>query len=66
MKLIAIAMLMIVLMGCAPAEPTESGQYENIVFLVDRVVDEKAGVVCWVYRTYGIDCMPLSETKLER
>ncbi len=30
---------------------------------VHRYVDEEAGVVCWVYE-YGIDCLPIEQTRL--
>jgi len=36
---------------------------------VHRVVDEEAGVACWLYNnTYngGIDCLPIGETRLEK
>lgn len=32
---------------------------------VHRYVDEKARVVCWVYE-YGIDCLPIEQTRLEQ
>jgi hypothetical protein len=31
-----------------------------------RFVDDEAGVVCYTFNYKDIDCLPISETKLER
>ena len=33
---------------------------------VQRFIDEKAGVVCWLYEGYGISCLDIDVTDLER
>jgi hypothetical protein len=32
---------------------------------VRRVVDQEAGIACWIYNTSGISCLPLSQTTLD-
>lgn len=66
--------------GCAQPTPAANGyndivETSNITKLIDignegvyRVIDDYAGVVCYVYsgigEDSGIDCMPLADTKL--
>lgn len=33
---------------------------------IDRIIDEEAGVVCWIYRQESISCLPISDTLLGR
>lgn len=47
-----------------PRIPTITEQYDNRLI---RVVDEEAGVVCWVIRGQdGIDCMLIEDTLLDQ
>lgn len=32
---------------------------------ISRFIDDEAGVVCWVYY-YGISCLSISQTRLDR
>ncbi len=72
LKLIALPLLSLVLAGCAASAGGNSTfwQISNTRLSgVYRTLDEEAGVVCWVYSSIdkgGIDCMPISETKLEK
>ena len=68
--------------GCAQPTPAPDTQMfndvvetDNVTKLIDirnqgvyRVIDDYAGVVCYVYsgmgEESGIDCMPLADTKL--
>lgn len=72
--LIAVVALALALAGCeAPALQEETAAPEDVTTLtygVQRVVDTEAGVVCWVSNAYqrggGLDCMLVSETRLDR
>lgn len=33
---------------------------------VVRFIDEEAGIVCWVYGNYSIDCLPINQTRLDK
>jgi hypothetical protein len=61
--------------GCASPAPTQDPEYGDAVVLYDnwgdtllRVHDKEAGVVCftWDVNPYGggVDCLPVSETRL--
>ena len=70
MFLVVVLVVVLMLVGCAasgaPTDRLSSNGYGDVVF---KVVDDEAGVVCWVYdgiKQGGIDCMPLSETELRR
>lgn len=63
--------LTITMVACAPA-PLGDGSIvagNGTGDGVTRLVDDEADIVCWVYDGYkagGIDCMPISETGLQR
>lgn len=61
---IALAVVLCALMVGGCRNSVEGNQREHVASWVERVVDEEAGVVCWIYTTYSIDCLPLSETRL--
>jgi hypothetical protein len=75
-----LALLLVGLVSCAPkvgssevatqgANGTWIYSHGIRLYSIARVVDEEAGVVCWIYTTDGtggaIDCMPLAETRLD-
>lgn len=82
MKLIRLWVLVVlvsVMMGCVPAAAdnvTESSTeqfgellYSDWVYTFRRAVDDEAGVVCYSLVTpkaTAMDCMLVSDTKLER
>ncbi len=72
-----ILAVLVVLAGCNTQEALESIQTEKPRWIkiadspqsygLHRIIDEDAGVVCWVaahYRSGGISCLPLSDTNL--
>jgi len=78
MKKIFLAIIFALLIsGCAPptgdspdASDTKDTEVVGLTDSVFRVVDEEAGVVCWIYSSGGykggIDCMRIEETDLDR
>ena len=66
-KIAAILIVTLLLIGCGSPQATGVPQlygnmdYGNWV----RFIDTEAGVACWFYDG-GLDCMPLSETKLQQ
>jgi hypothetical protein len=65
-QLIALLIALSILAGCKPPS-TDSTNNDSFPYGISRHVDEEAGVVCWVYTSYqrgGIDCLPISDTKL--
>jgi len=72
-KLIVGILLSIFLISCAPAERivgSEDKDYSGktlttVSYSVSRFIDKDAGVVCWIRGNDGIDCLPISETKLK-
>lgn len=62
-KIILLSLLLVLLISCAPADTSQSTYLHSGVC---RVIDEEAGVVCWLYYQNGISCLPISETDLER
>lgn len=80
MRKILIVAILLALFGCAAPTPEEREaeaaktgwvmvtQAQGLAF-VYRIVDEEAGVVCWVFtgpNKGGISCLPLGETGLDR
>jgi uncharacterized protein YceK len=69
-KIVIILAVLALLIGCSEPMSRSTGPVEKPVYIgtyVRRIVDEEAGVVCWIHKdTYqgGISCLPLSETKL--
>ena len=76
---VIVLILIAMLTACAPADVTPPAndivETSKITKLIDignegvyRVIDDYAGVVCYVYsgigEDSGIDCMPLADTKL--
>ena len=72
-KLLLIAVLLIVLVACAPPEPTDVADTTNLVEIVTfsyggygrrivRIEDTDYGIVCYVMNGYsegGISCLPM-------
>lgn len=75
LRLLLLLATLVVLGGCVPAvdgsgNPLPRSAPVSASLNVQRVVDEEAGVACWVwtsalYETGGISCLPLSETDLD-
>ena len=80
-RTVLVILLVSLLMGCGPADPTDSqngdeAHADNAVKIfsgalndVYRVEDAEAGVICWVYNGHdkgGIDCLPIEQTRLEK
>ena len=70
-KLLVLVVLLAV--SCAPIPQEKVGPEwttlagSNLTMSVYRVTDREAGVVCWLYSSIekgGIDCMPISDTRL--
>jgi hypothetical protein len=60
-----MALFVQVVVSCAPTPtPQDSVGWRNMDNGVWRYVDKEAGVVCWGRYSYGISCLPLSQTKL--
>jgi len=58
--------------SCAPHDPGEAGTYQEpasepvyLNYRVYRLVDKQAQVVCYTYTSYGISCVPMSQTALQ-
>ena len=79
MKKILLLILLLAVTSCATPTPTYLSLeatpdapdviYSTKISGLLRVVDEDAGVVCWVWvgpQGVGIDCLPLEQTRLER
>lgn len=69
-KVLIYIMIVFVLVGCVGASPEyPDGAYGedcDLIFSgVCRIVDKDAGVVCY-NATYGISCLPLSQTNLSK
>jgi len=53
------------LVSCTAAQPSPVVVDQWVAVNVKRFIDKEAGAVCWVwYKTGGISCLPISETKL--
>jgi len=72
MKRLLCIVMIVLLVGCAQPGIAEGIRAETLTselgFGVTRIIDEEAGVVCYIYaRGYagGISCLPLSETGLK-
>lgn len=78
MRKMLVLSLLVLLIGCGSAEPCaipENMQTGTDLFDlhwgdIERFVDDEAGVVCYVFTftasTGSIDCMPISDTRLDR
>lgn len=72
-RIILIVGVVLVLGGCGEQVRANGTSENNIVIISEygtyelwRVVDKEAGVVCWIRPSTGLDCLPLSETKLDK
>lgn len=73
-RLLLIALATLALSGCGGIEPDAQPQeqtYENMNLQhtrysssLARFIDTEAGIVCYTW-SRGIDCLPISETKLD-
>lgn len=64
-----ILVLALLLFGCKSSGEIEAANGDKLPVLMNvyRYEDNEAGVACWVFSGYykgGIDCLPISETKL--
>lgn len=62
--ILVLALALVLIVGCAPAMPDDVELVSNNI-PIRRYVDEEAGVVCWMYYSNGISCLPVDQTKLE-
>ena len=65
-RLVVLVVMILILTSCVPEGVTVE-QPDIIKSNVTRFIDEEAGVVCWEYDGYrsgGISCLPIDETKL--
>jgi hypothetical protein len=62
--LITLLIWLLMLISCAaPAMPDQA----KPDLWTSRIIDEEAGVICWVYKAGyagGISCLPLEQTRL--
>jgi len=62
-------LIFVLLTGCCQSPERESPfvtvANDDWIGTVRRVVDQEAGVACWVYARAGISCLPLSQTTLD-
>lgn len=73
MKKILALSLLILLVGCTSTP--EKLETDTTIFNlhrgdVERFVDDEAGVICYVWATWGssrgsMDCIPVSDTRLD-
>lgn len=56
-----LLILVVLLTACTSSEAVIEGSMPNSI---ERHIDEEAGVVCWMYHSRGISCLPLDQTLL--
>jgi hypothetical protein len=74
LHLLLLVLVLVVVAGCTPRKGEREDLPRGIQISANpnvyRMVDEEAGIACWVYShrrvsEAGISCLPLSETTLD-
>lgn len=69
MRAILLGLMLLMLIACEQPHTgvrDEEPLYHGAHGVVDRFVDDEAGVVCYLYYSQGIHCLPLTQTRLAR